>query len=152
MPLTFNGFLQPGEVPVDPTGASWRGPPGPVGPAGHDPIAPTPGAAVLEWPAAAGVIVTNGSYELTLAWPWQTGTITGITADTASGSFVAAVMVNGASVAGLGAVTVSSSTPVTTAAGINTVVAGNNLSLVITGATGPPTDATVQVSYTRSFS
>jgi hypothetical protein len=32
--LPFDGYIQPPDVPPDPTGEDWRGPPGPPGPAG----------------------------------------------------------------------------------------------------------------------
>jgi hypothetical protein len=110
----------------------------------------TEGVAMLSWPSAAGAVVANGTYELALSWPWQSGAITGVTADTANGSFTASVQVNGSPVVGVDAVSITSHVPVTTLAGINTITVGDNLTLVISGATGSPTDATVQVNYTRS--
>ena len=32
--LIFDGYIQPPDVPPDPTGNDWRGPPGPMGPVG----------------------------------------------------------------------------------------------------------------------
>ena len=109
-----------------------------------------PGAFVLSWPAAAGAVVANGTYQLPLAWPWQGGAITGIVARCATGSFTVAAQVNGVAVPGLGAVLVNSPTAAATAAGANAVAAGNAVTLAISGAAGSPTDATVQVTYTHS--
>lgn len=110
----------------------------------------TPGAGMLSWPA--GAQVANGTYDISVSWPWQSGVVTSITAKAGSGSFTMALHggASGAAIAGLSAVTVNGATPVTTNAGANTISAGQRLYLVISGATGSPTDASVQVNYTHS--
>lgn len=117
---------------------------------GGDTALVTEGVAMLTWPSAAGAVVTNGAYELALSWPWQSGVIDSVTANTGNGSFAASVLINGSTVAGLSSVPVSGATPVTTTAGANALATGDNLTLVISASGGSPTDATVQVTYTRS--
>src|SRR4051812_31951451 len=38
------------------------------------------GAAVMTWAAAAGAVVTNGTYAMVLSWPWSGGSITSLVA------------------------------------------------------------------------
>jgi len=59
--------------------------------------------------------------------------------------------VNGTTVTGLSAVAVSSSTPATaTATALNVFAAGDNITAVITGSTGSPTDALLSLAVTWS--
>jgi len=107
------------------------------------------GSATLTWPAAASAVVANGTYEIALSWPWQFGSIVSVVAKSTTGSFTAALEINGSAISGLGAIAVSS-TQSTTAAGTNSIANGGNLTLVVSGASGSPTDATVQINYLRS--
>lgn len=110
---------------------------------------PETGAAVLSWAASAGAVVTNGTYAVLLSWPWSGGTITGLVASSATGSFSVSITVGGVAVAGLSALSVASPTPQSTAAGSNTMNAGDRIAAVITAASGSPADATLQVNFTR---
>lgn len=105
---------------------------------------PTIGASVLTWPA--GTLVANGSYPLFLAWPWASGTVTSVAAAIATGSFTAAVQINGRPVAGLGAVAVNTLDTVTTPAGANALVAGDSLTVVVSGITASNADFTTDFS------
>jgi len=87
-------------------------------------------------------------------WWWDMpygGTISTLKYFTGNGSFNVAIKVNGTTVTGLGAVAVSSSTPATaTATAANTFSAGDNITAVITGSTGAPTDALLSLAVTWS--
>ena len=123
------------------------------------------GSAVLSWPSAAGASLAAGTYELVLAWPWQTGAIIGLTGDIPFGSFTVAVQINGIPVAGLGGVLINSPVPTKTLAGMNALVPGNNVTVVVSAVSGTvpgfsadfsgdfvaaalaPTDVTLQLDY-----
>jgi hypothetical protein len=87
-------------------------------------------------------------------WWWDmpyAGTINTLKYFTGNGSFTVAIKVNGATVTGLSAVAVSSATPATaTATALNTFAAGDNITAVITGSTGSPTDALLSLAVTWS--
>ena len=87
-------------------------------------------------------------------WWWDmpyAGTISTLKFFTGNGSFNVAIKVNGTTVTGLGAVAVSSSTPATaTATAANIFAAGDNITAVITGSTGAPTDALLSLAVTWS--
>jgi hypothetical protein len=87
-------------------------------------------------------------------WWWDMpygGTISTLKYFTGNGSFNVAIKVNGTTVTGLSAVAVSSSTPATaTATAANTFAAGDNITAVITGSTGAPTDALLSLAVTWS--
>ncbi len=87
-------------------------------------------------------------------WWWDmpyAGTISTLKYFTGAGSFNVAIKVNGTTVTGLSAVAVSSSTPATaTATAANTFAAGDNITAVITGSTGSPTDALLSLAVTWS--
>jgi hypothetical protein len=87
-------------------------------------------------------------------WWWDmpyAGTVSTLKYFTGNGSFNVAIKVNGTTVTGLGAVAVSSSTPATaTATAANTFSAGDNITAVITGSTGAPTDALLSLAVTWS--
>ena len=121
---------------------------------------------LLSWPSAAGASLAAGTYELVLAWPWQTGALIGLTGDIPLGSFTAAVQVNGIPVAGLNGVLINSPVPTKTLAGMNALVPGNNVTVVVSAVSGtvlgfsadfsgdfvaatltPPTDVTLQLDY-----
>lgn len=166
--LVFAGTLPPPDVPADPAGNNWRGL---TGAPGTPAPTSTGGAAVLSWPSAAGAVVADGVYDIALAWPWQSGSIAGMTVETANGSFEATAQINGVPVAFLDPVLVESPEPVTVAAGVNSLHAGDNVSVLIsaatvgliggfsgdfnmdfsTGVSALPTDATVQLTYAHSL-
>ena len=87
-------------------------------------------------------------------WWWDmpyAGTISTLKYFTGNGSFNVAIRVNGTTVTGLSAVAVSSATPATaTATAANTFAAGDNITAVITGSTGSPTDALLSLAVTWS--
>jgi len=88
-------------------------------------------------------------------WWWDmpyAGTINTLKYFTGNGSFTVAIKVNGTTtVTGLSAVAVSSATPATaTATAANTFAAGDNITAVITGSTGAPTDALLSLAVTWS--
>lgn len=79
------------------------------------------------------------------------GTISTLKFFTGVGSFTVAIQINGTPVTGLSAVAVSSATPATaTATALNTFANGDNITAVITGSTGSPTDALLSVAVTWS--
>ncbi len=87
-------------------------------------------------------------------WWWDMpygGTINTLKYFTGNGSFTVTWQINGVTVTGLSGVAVSSSTPATaTATAANTFPAGANVSVVITGSTGSPTDALLSLAVTWS--
>jgi hypothetical protein len=87
-------------------------------------------------------------------WWWDmpyAGIINTLKYFTGNGSFTVTYKINGVTVTGLSAVVVSSSTPATaTATALNAFPAGANVSVVITGATGNPTDALLSLAVTWS--
>jgi len=87
-------------------------------------------------------------------WWWDmpyAGTISTLKYFTGNGSFNVAIKVNGTTVTGLGAVAVSSATPATaTATALNVFAKGDNITAVITGSTGSPTDALLSLAVTWS--
>jgi hypothetical protein len=132
-----------------------------------------PNGAVLQWDSAkwiaapAGGVTPRNAARLQLAWDtgavvandtvyfcWDApyaGTINSMTYFTGAGSFSANVQIAGTSVTGLGAVAVSSATPATTSAtAANTFTAGQRIGVVITAATGSPTDALLSLAVTWS--
>lgn len=107
-----------------------------------------PWAVTLQWSGAA--IVEDGDYVFTAYAPFP-GTITGLKRKTGNGSFTANVKIGGASVTGLSAVSVNSSSYSTaTASGANTFVAGDEITVTVTSATSDPTDAVLALYGTRT--
>jgi hypothetical protein len=132
-----------------------------------------PGGAVLQWDAAkwiaapSGGVTPRNAARMQIAWDnpalvvndtvyfvWDApyaGTINSLTYFTGAGSFTCNVQIAGTSVTGLGAVAVSSATPTTaTATAANTFTAGQRIGVVITAATGSPTDALLSLAVTWS--
>jgi hypothetical protein len=109
-----------------------------------------PAGATLNWPLAMGAIVNNGSYPFLLTWPWLSGQILGVVASTSRGSFTVAVLVGGVAVPGLEALTVTAAGQALATATANLVTLGQSFGLAISSASGAPTDASVQVNYSRS--
>jgi hypothetical protein len=97
----------------------------------------------------SGAIVANGTVTINLSTPYAT-VITSVNAEIAAGSFVGAVVCNGTTVGGLGAVTVNGTNTVTTATSPNTFAAGSVLSLVVSSATSSPANGVFQINYTAS--
>lgn len=87
-------------------------------------------------------------------WWWDmpyAGTINTLKYFTGNGSFAVTYQINGVPITGLSAVAVSSATPATaTATALNVFPAGANVSVVITGSTGSPTDALLSLAVTWS--
>jgi hypothetical protein len=132
-----------------------------------------PGGAVLQWDSAkwiaapSGGITARNAARMQLAWdtgavvtndtvyfvydaPYA-GTINSMTWFTGAGSFTANVQINGTSVTGLAAVNVNSATATTTTAtAANIFTAGQRIGVVITAATGSPTDALLSLNVTWS--
>jgi hypothetical protein len=132
-----------------------------------------PGGAVLQWDATkwiaapSGGVTPRNAARLQLAWdtgalvandtvyfvydaPYA-GTINSLTYFTGAGSFTCNVQIAGTSVTGLGAVAVSSATAATVAAtAANTFSVGQRIGVVITAATGSPTDALLSLNVTWS--
>jgi hypothetical protein len=90
----------------------------------------------LNW--AQGAVLENGDVIFTGRFP-SPGTINALKYKTASGSFTAAVKINGTVVTGLSAVAVSSSSyNSTNATAANTPAAGDEVSVTLSAATGGP--------------
>jgi hypothetical protein len=101
-----------------------------------------------QWQNAA--VVSDDTVWLCFDAPYA-GTVNSLTYFTGNGSFTVNIQINGVSVAGLGAVAVSSATPATTnATAANTFTAGQRITAVITGSTGAPTDALLSLAVTWS--
>lgn len=129
--------------PAGATGAT-----GPQGPAGTPATSRNNARLQAQW--ASGAIVQNDTIYLAYDAPYA-GTINSLIYFAGTGSFTANVQINGVSVTGLGAVNVNSSTPATTNANAaNIFTAGQRISVVITGATGAPTDAVLSANVTWS--
>ena len=101
-----------------------------------------------QWQNAA--VVSDDTVWLCFDAPYA-GTVNSLSYFTGNGSFAVNIQINGVSVTGLGAVAVSSSTPATaTATAANTFALGDNITAVITGSTGAPTDALLSLAVTWS--
>lgn len=102
----------------------------------------------LDWDSNTPV-VAGTSYAL-LASQWSSATITSCSCVCAGGTFAAAIQISGSSVTGLSAVTVTSTPATTTATGGNTLATGGSVSVVISGVTGTPTTAIIQINLSTS--
>jgi hypothetical protein len=97
-----------------------------------------------------GAVVANDTVYFVYDAPYA-GIINSMTYFTGAGSFTCNVQIAGVSVTGLGAVAVSSATPATAnATAANTFTAGQRIGVVITAATGSPTDALLSLNATWS--
>lgn len=108
----------------------------------------TKASPTVSW--GGGAVLANGTYTYTLSAPGA-GTVDSLTYKTGNGSFTANVRINGTSVTGLSAVSVTSSTKATTnGTAANTFVAGDTIDVVVTNATSSPTDVamSLRVTYT----
>src|SRR5690349_12194321 len=79
---------------------------------------------------------TNQSYTVDFQ-ATEAYTINKLFIQTVSGTCTVAIQINGVSVTGLSAVAVSSTLSQPTASGANSVAIGNNVTLVVSGATSP---------------
>jgi hypothetical protein len=97
-----------------------------------------------------GAVVANDTVYFVYDAPYN-GTINSMTWFTGAGSFTANVQINGISVTGLAAVNVNTATATTTnATAANTFTIGQRIGVVITAATGSPTDALLSLNVTWS--
>ena len=138
--------------PTGPTGTSGIGTAGPTGPTGPGgatgPAGPlgTSFRMQLEW--TSGAIVSNDTTYFLFDPPYN-GTINSLTFFTGNGSFTVDVEINGVVVTSLGAISVSSASPMTVSAtGLNTWTVGQPISVVITSATGSPTGVLLSLNAT----
>jgi hypothetical protein len=97
----------------------------------------------------SGAIVTNGTVTINLSTPYGI-TITSVNAEITPGSFVGAVVCNGTTVGGLGAVTVNGTNTVTDATSPNAFAAGSVLSLVVSASVSSPSNGVFQINYTAT--
>jgi hypothetical protein len=163
MALDFPATPTAGQQFTGPDGTVWQwdaakwvalGVPGPTGPAGPAGPPGTPAtsrnAARMQLAWDTGALVANDTVYFCWDAPYG-GTINSLTYFTGAGSFTCNVQIAGTSVTGLGAVAVSSATPTTTSAtAANTFTAGQRIGVVITAATGSPTDALLSLNVTWS--
>lgn len=94
---------------------------------------------------AAGTAIALGSSQ------WASATILSCYCLCVSGSFNVAIEINGTPVTGLGAVAVNGTPATSNATGGNTIATGNSVSVVISGVSGAPTTAVIQINLSRSF-
>ena len=114
-----------------------------------------PGAAV--WIADSATVVHNDTYNLFEKWPWaNSGTIKSIvyhTGGTNTPTFTVSLQIAGTPVTGCNGLGVSSSSDTTTSCtAANTIINGQSLALVITGTSGSPASAVVQVNFSKPAS
>jgi hypothetical protein len=120
---------------------------GPAGPAG----APGPSTMLqqitIDWDS--NTVVAAGTFIALLASQWTSATILSATCICAGGTFTAAILVNGAAVTGLSAIAVSS-TLATDPATNGTVATRASITVTISGVTGTPTSAAIQINLQTS--
>jgi len=97
----------------------------------------------------SGAVAVNGSITLINGAPYGL-VINSAVAQMGTGSFVAALEIGTTTITGLGAVTVNGTITTTNATALNTLSAGGTLSLVVTSATGSPTNGFYQINTTRT--
>lgn len=111
----------------------------------------------VTWIADSATVVHNDTYNLYEKWPFaNSGTINSIvyhTGGSSSPAFSLSILVNGVNVTGCNAITVSSTSDTTaTCTGLNTIAAGQTVALAISGVTGSPSSALVQINMTKPAS
>lgn len=111
----------------------------------------------ITWIADSTTIVHNDTYDLIESWPYTSpGTVNAVvykTGGTATPSFQIAIQINGTNVTSCNGLSVSSSTPTTTACtAANTITNGQKLSLGISSTAGQPSSAIVQVNVSKPAS
>lgn len=144
---TANGTVVTGNVPkFDASGALIDSGTTPGG--GSSP-ATTLGAGTITFG-----IPTAGTFPYYMKWPWATGTITSISYNIngTTPAMTASLTINGVNVTGCSNISVTSATiTLTTCTGANAITLNQALALTISGVTGSPTAASIQVTYSRSF-
>lgn len=105
------------------------------------------GALVRGWDS--GAVAANGTITLINGAPYGL-VINSAVAQMGTGSFVSALSIGGATIGGLGAVTVNGTLSTTSATSSNTLAAGGTLTLAVTSATGSPTNGFYQINTTRT--
>ena len=103
----------------------------------------------LDWDSNTPVVA--GSSFALLAAQWSSATILSCSATCSGGSFAAAIQINGSAVTGLSAVTVNATPTTTNATGGNTLATGGSVSVAISGVTGTPTNAIIQINLSTSM-
>jgi hypothetical protein len=111
----------------------------------------------IVWIADSATTVHNDTYNVIEKWPWvNSGTISSITyrtGGTSTPTFTVSLQIAGTPVTGCNGLGVSSSSDTTvTCTGANTITNGQSLALVITGTSGSPASAAVQINYSRPAS
>jgi hypothetical protein len=92
-----------------------------------------------------GAIVTNGTFDFTYKAPYA-GSVVSLDAESVTGTFTLDVTINGTTVTALSGVAITSTPSTTSATGANTFAAGDRISGVISGASGDPTDAVLNLN------
>lgn len=141
--LTTNGGALSGTSPIS------------VSASGVVSLGAQPATAV--WIADSATTVHNDTYNLIEKWPWaNSGTVQSIiyhTGGTATPTFTVSLQIAGTPVTGCNGLGVSSSSDTTTTCtAANSIINGQSLGLVITGTSGSPASAVVQVNYARPAS
>ena len=96
-----------------------------------------------------GAIVANGTYIMLYKAP-VAFTINSLDSVSTTGTFTAAIQIAGTNVTGLSAVSVTSSATNTVATGANSVAAGQQITVVITSASGSPTNSVLNLEITSA--
>lgn len=114
-----------------------------------------PGSAV--WIADSATTVHNDTYNLFEKWPYTNGgTVNSIvyhTGGTATPSFTVSLQIAGTPITGCNGLGVSSAIDTTTTCtAANTIANGQSMALVITGTSGSPASAVVQVNFSKPAS
>jgi hypothetical protein len=111
----------------------------------------------IVWIADNTTTVHNDTYFVVEKWPFtNSGTINSVvyhTGGTSTPSFTASVQIAGVNVTGCNALSVTSATDTTaTCTAANTITNGQTLGLVISGTTGVPSSAVIQINASRPAS
>ena len=101
----------------------------------------------VDWDSNTAVVA--GTFTALLASQWTSATILSVTTVCTGGTFLANIQVNGASV-GLDAVAVNSAVA-TTPATSGTLATGASVMITISGVTGTPTGAAIQINLQTSL-
>jgi hypothetical protein len=96
-----------------------------------------------------GTIVGNGTFNFVYRAPYA-GSVVGLDAETATGSFTLDVAINGTPVTGLSGVAITATPTSTAATGADTFSAGDKITGTISAASGSPTDAVLNLNVTWS--
>lgn len=111
----------------------------------------------ITWIADNATIVHNDTYNFIEKWVYtNSGTINNFvyhTGGSSTPSFVASLQINGTPITGCNSISVTSGTDATaTCTAANTITNGQTLSMVISGTTGSPSSAVIQVNASRPAS